>query len=233
MKRAVYATIIIIGMLLIYYILFKPILYTSLEVPTEILSDSSSFNLKPGDILIRANWDWLPGSSMIPEGHKLGHAAIVTEGSTGSSISEALSKAKVVEAVFFDQTTREYLLFKKENQVRETMAIVSFGNRFKGARYRLRMNLSEVQVEKMALFLRNQDGCSYNLISFKKKLPQQSRCVMIEQLGTTGWHCATLVWEAFYLTLGIDIDENKGIIVYPSDIVACKSFDQPGGRILF
>jgi hypothetical protein len=203
------------------------------EMMPEIIPDSVPFTLKKGDILVRPNWDGLPGSYSIKAGRKYGHVAIVTEDATGSTVDEVLSKASVVEALFFDQATRKFQ-FSKENQIRETSALVSFGKRFKGIRYRLRTNLSDEQANEMIHFLRNQLDGGYNILSLKKHMEVDvKKDSLVQTLKSDSWHCATLAWEAFYLVSGIDIDANKGLLIYPSDIIASKYFDLPGGRVRF
>lgn len=183
------------------------------------------FLLKKGDILVRPNWSWLPGSSPVSGGRKYGHVAVVTEGAEGSNINEALEKAKVIEALFFDQATRKFQ-FKKKDQIRESQAIVSFGKKFEGIRYRLRMNLSDQQADSLVHFLKSQLDGGYNILSLKKK---QEKFLSKDQ----SWHCATLAWEAYFLATGINIDANDGMVIYPSDIIACQCFDLPDGRIRF
>jgi hypothetical protein len=199
----------------------------------EMIPDSMPFALKTGDILVRPNWDGLPGSCAVKDGRKYGHVAIVTEGSSGNTIDEALAKTSVVEALFFDQATRKFQ-FKKENQIRETSASISFGKRFKGIRYRLRTSLTEDQAKLMVQFLRNQLDGGYNILSLKKSVELGvKKDSVVQTLKCNSWHCATLAWEAYYLVAGIDIDANKGLLIYPSDIISCKYFDLPGGRIRF
>lgn len=198
-----------------------------------VLPDTARFELKKGDILVRPNWTGMPGSCAIPNGRMYGHVAIVTEDASGKTIEETLAKASVVEALFFDQATRKFQ-FKKENQIRETSASISFGNRFKGIRYRLRTQLSDDQVKRMIQFLRNQLDGGYNILSLKNRdevLPPQDS--IIRNLKPSNWHCATLAWRAYYLVSGLDIDANKGLLIYPSDIIQSKCFDLPGDRVRF
>jgi hypothetical protein len=199
----------------------------------KLIPDTSGITLRKGDILIRPNWGWLPGSCSIPNGRKYGHVAMVTENATGATIGEALSKASVIEALFFDQGTRTFQ-FDREDQIREGKAAISFGERFKGIRYLLRMNCTDDQTEKMIQFLRNQLDRGYNILSFKKHFDLPSdREAALKFMKNRDWHCATLIWEAFYLAANVDIDSNGGIFIYPADIIASKYFDSPGGRICF
>ena len=192
----------------------------------KILSERDSFDLKEGDILVRPNWSWLPGSCPVPAGRKYGHVAVVIKGACGASIGEALENAIVVEALFFDQATKEFQ-FKKENQIREGKAIVSFGSKFSGIRYRLRISLTEEQKKTITGFVRSQLDGGYNILSVKRKQAND------EKMKNLDWHCATLVWQAYYLATGLDIDANDGLFIYPSDIIASPVFDNPDGIVRF
>lgn len=203
------------------------------ESVTVSLPDTARIELKKGDILVRPNSEKLPGTCSIKNGRRYGHVAVVIKDASGSSIDEALSKAKVIEALFFDQQTRKFQ-FARKDQIREASAITSFGKRFKGIRYRLRMDLTDDQIEEMIGFLKNQLDGGYNLLSAKKKFESDIRRKSEVMNNTnSNWHCATLVWEAFYLSAGIDIDANGGIFIYPADIIASRYFDLPGGRVCF
>jgi hypothetical protein len=197
------------------------------------LSENDSITFEVGDLLVRPNWPWLPGSCSVENGRKYGHVAIVTQYASGKTIDEALENAKVIEALFFDQATRKFQIHKKD-QIREGKASVSFGKRFKGIRYRLRMNLSEEQKEKMITFLRNQLDGGYNILSVKKHFDSKDENeMMMQNIKNESWHCATLVWEAYFMSTCTDIDANEGNLVYPSDLIASKYFDLPDGRIRF
>jgi hypothetical protein len=203
------------------------------DFSVKLIADTAGISLRKGDILVRPNWGWLPGSFPLANGRKYGHVAMVTEDATGATIEEALSKASVVEALFFDQGTRTFQ-FERKDQIREVKAAISFGRRFKGIRYLLRMNCADYQTDNMIHFLRNQLDCGYNILSSKKhfELPSE-REAALKFMKNADWHCATLIWEAFYLAAGVDIDSNGGIFIYPADIIASKYFDSPGGRICF
>ncbi len=230
-KRKIPLLLLLAGLSGCFY--FCTSVRTAPAIRAEEISDTASFSLCRGDILVRPNWGWLPGSCSIPNGRKYGHVAIVTEGATGRTIDEALEKASVIEALFFDQATRKFQ-FDKKDQIRETKASISFGTRFRGIRYRLRMRLSEEQMEMMVQFLRNQLNGGYNILSSKKKFNSDAEMSEApKNVRHQNWHCATLAWETFYLATGSDIDSNQGWAIYPSDIIASKQFDLPGGRVLF
>jgi hypothetical protein len=235
MKRKIY--VILFFIVLIGYLCFSKLNTANStgvsDIHTDMIPDTTRFTLRKGDILVRPNWGWMPGSCYVRNGRKYGHVAMVTEDATGNTIEEALSKASVIEALFFDQGTRKFQ-FNKNDQIRERKAIVSFGRRFKGIRYRLRMDLTYDQTDKMIQFLRNQLDCGYNILSIKKQFESASgRESALKSMKNSTWHCATIIWEAYYLTAYIDIDANGGIFIYPADIIASKYFDLPGGRICF
>lgn len=197
------------------------------------ISGASKFELRKGDILVRPNWGWLPGSFPAPEGRKFGHVAVVAEGALGNSVDEALKKAKVIEALFYDQATKKFQ-FSKKDQVRETTAYVSFGEKFKGIRYRLRLELTNAQADSLICFLHNQLNGGYSILSLKKRASRiDERKKYLQDTKNENWHCAALVWEAFYLAKGVDIDANRSLFVYPADIVASPLFDLPDGRVRF
>lgn len=200
------------------------------NLKTEILTDTVPFSLKKGDVLVRPNFSWLPGSCVVRDGRMFGHVAIVTENVSGSSVEEVLANTTVIEAVVFDQKTRSFIFDKKE-QVRETKAVISFGPRFKGIRYRLRMNLTDQQTADLLQFLKNQLGGGYSIFTLKKIVDADSG--KNKTLKNLSWHCANLAWQAYYQSTGLDIDENKGLVVFPADIIASKHFDLSGGRIRF
>jgi hypothetical protein len=191
----------------------------------------SLFDLKRGDILVRPNMKWLPGSIPIPGGRKYGHVAVVIEGSAGPSAEEALKKARVVEALFYDQKTKRFLI-KGEDQIREESAWISFGSKFKGIRYRLRIPLTEKQSENICFFLRSQLGAHYNILSLKHSTEKIGQSILTSANRKT-WQCATLTWVSFFNATGLDIDGNGGVLIFPSDIIGSQVFDKDRNRICF
>jgi hypothetical protein len=86
----------------------------------------------------------------------------------------------------------------------------------------------------MISFLRNQLDGGYNILSAKKKFETVSeRNLALVNTKNLSWHCATLIWETFYLVTGTDLDQNGGVIIYPADIIASKYFDSADGRVCF
>lgn len=190
---------------------------------------NDSVYFKKGDILARPNWYLLPGSEIVPEGRKYGHAAVIINNCSGKNVDEALEKADVIEALFFDQKTRKFQ-WHKEDQIRIEKAAVSFGKRFTGIRYLLRTHLNDSEADSLVVFLKNQLDGGYSLFSEKKNIPEPKA---FSELKSCNWHCASLVWEAFRIVKHIDLDANGGKHIYPSDIIACKRFDKLGDRMKF
>lgn len=225
MKKFLFIFTVVVIMIFLYINLFRKEIQPA-KNNIKTLSRTRYFELLEGDILVRPNWSWLPGSCYVERGRKYGHVAIVTKGASGATINEALEKAWVAEALFFDQATKEFQ-FKKENQIREGKAIVSFGDKFAGIRYRLRMPLTEDQKQQIIGFSREQLDGGYNILSVKRKITKN------EKIENLDWHCATLVWQAYYLATHTDIDANGGWWIYPSDIIASPVFDRPNGIVRF
>jgi hypothetical protein len=196
-----------------------------------LVSADSLFEFKRGDILVRPNMSWLPGSLPVPGGRKYGHVAVVVEGSVGSTAEGALKKARVVEALFYDQKTKSFLL-KGEDQIREESAWVSFGSKFKGMRYRLRVPLTEKQSENICIFLRSQLNARYNILSLKHSKKRNAQSIIATTNRKT-WQCATLTWVSFFISTGLDVDGNGGVLIFPSDIIGSQIFAQDSNRICF
>jgi hypothetical protein len=226
---------VVIVLVFIVLIVTRATISSEIDSKTPFIQvcDSCTFELKRGDILVRPNWSRLPGSYPIPGGHKFGHVAMVVAGAKGKSIEEVLQKSIVLEALFYDQAKGNFE-FDKTKQIRKIAASISFGPKFKGLRYRLRLSVPESKIDSIIAFQLSQLGGGYQLFSFKKYEPDcNKRIELYHKIKHDDWHCATLVWEAVYLTLGIDLDANQGVLIYPSDLIGSKFFDKPGARIRF
>jgi hypothetical protein len=228
--------IVIIAALIIFLVFFLPGLFIQPlqedKITTETLPEG--FFLRPGDILVRPNWNWLPGTSRVISGRNFGHLAIVVKGAEGRSVTEVLQKAVVIEALLFDQATRRFI-FGSPEIVRQTAASTSFGDRFRGRRYLLRMSLTGQEQEYLVKFLNDQlKDDRYTVLSFRREFhePAGSRKAYL-LADHDRWNCATLAWYAFRYATGRDIDANAGLLVYPNDIIRSEYFDPPGKRIRF
>ncbi len=186
------------------------------------LGDSSPVvsiqDLKPGDLLIRPNMNWLYGTSGTLEGDFFGHAVIVTEGATDSTVTGVMQKSLVFESV-----ARQ---LPAEHQVREIPALVENGPYLRqnhafvetGARYRLRPDLSPDQVSRMIEYVRKQDDATHSWRAIKYLDSDSSRV-------RSKWYCSLLIWQAFYDLEGLDLDCNGGYVVYPNDLINHPYFD--------
>jgi hypothetical protein len=198
------------------------------------IKDGKKFNLIPGDILVRPNLSWMPGSSRVEGGRKFGHAGIVVQGAEGNSIEEVMSKSVIVEAHKFDRSAMKFI-FDSSKYVCASIAIIAFGEKFKGNRYRLRYVLPEKQVETMIKFLFRQTGTGqYNLFSFRSDLiPYVCGQSQNPTALHAKWNCSSFVWFTFFALTGTDLDANQGNLIYPNDLIASPLFDSPDGRIRF
>jgi uncharacterized protein YycO len=183
---------------------------------------------KRGDIIVRANHNNLIGTSFVENGSNFGHAAIVLEGAKADNVIDALKQTLIFESRALDVV--------EENQIRKVMGYkddgaldsinLNFNNKYTGARYILRTNLPDTDIDKVIAFILDQDDCtsSYRATKdYKKSDYEVSR----------NWYCSLLLWQGFYSVLDIDIDVNKGLIVYPNDIINSPLFAENGTRIRF
>jgi hypothetical protein len=194
---------------------------------------AEKFTLEPGDILVRPNLNWLPGSSKVLSGRNFGHVVIVVKGASESTVEETLKKSQVVEAIIFDQATRRFE-FNIEKQIRQTSAWISFGNRFKGIRYRLRTTLTDEQKNEIIRFLQNRVGKGrYSLFATKEHLNKVFSSGLKSKDERIKCNCATLTWYSYFLTSTLDIDFNNGRWIYPNDIIRSETFNKKGARVRF
>ncbi len=194
-----------------------------------ILRAATHCAFQQGDILIRPNANWLPGSCRVSGGRKFGHAAIVVKGGSGRTWEEALEHTLVIEALIYDQGKRGFE-WNPRKQVRLVPASVSFGSRFAGRRYRLHSDTFMKAGPRVEAWLLSLPGeARYSLFTSKKQLVSQS----LSGGFTDRLNCATLVWFAFHMADGADPDANRGAWVYPNDILCSPIFDTPGCRTLF
>ncbi|MDD3034926.1 MAG: hypothetical protein PHT25_10055 [Bacteroidales bacterium] len=195
------------------------------NINTLIYHRGDSISLSRGDIIVRPNNPHLPGSAYIKGGRRLGHVAVVVKGASGNSAEQVLSKSIVIEALLYDQKTKSFI-FDTCEQVRYAPASFSFGSKYRGCRYRLRLNTDVKKIDSIVEFLESQLDGSYSI--FTEKIRSAG---MLHRHSE--WHCATLAWQACYAASGVDIDGNGGSVIYPSDIIISTAFDHPGGRVIF
>jgi hypothetical protein len=191
---------------------------------------------RPGDILVKANHNWLPGTAQVFGGKGFGHAALVIEGAQDTDILRLLNKTIVFESHARD-VPPEYQLRKAPAYLQGDdfrTASITFGPQNLGFCYRLRSGLSEIQIRKLINFVSAQDNgtsCWRAQKRFSENMANQTT----PQGGS--WYCSLLIWQAYYTIFGIDLDPNGGVMVYPNDLIAGKYFDntenQPYKRVRF
>ncbi len=190
-----------------------------------ILSDTliELAELRRGDILVKPNHNWLPGTAWVKGGNGFGHALIVTEGAAGGKGVEVLSRSVIFESharpVPPDFEIRMTKAYNPDPDIR--FDNTSFAPVKAGYRYRLRPMLQEGQIDSVIAFIIRQDD---GLSSWRAQKKFVGHAELTNTNHQTYWYCSHLIWQAFYSVLGIDLDSNGGVIVYPNDLVASPFF---------
>jgi len=185
-----------------------------------------------GDIIVKPNVNLLPGSSFVEGGWSYGHAAIVTVGARHYHPDSLLAAAMIFESHSHP--------FHRIHQLREVPGYKistdpllhndSFGPEYTGHRYRLRLNLSEPQIDSIIAFVRSQKGSysSWNAMKRFPGIPHIEQDVKDKKrknwADNTHWYCSLLVWQAVLYITGINLDPNGGYYVYPNDLIASPYF---------
>jgi hypothetical protein len=202
--------------------------YFSLDcLPVNHITD-----LKPCDILVKPNLNWLPGSTGVPRGIGFGHAAIVIRGAEDADESALLAKV-----LTFESQARDV---PDEFQVRQVAAYApgddfSFANyNFRpdnlGRFYRLRPDLTDQQRQAIIDYLlRHDNGLSSPRAWKSYQNDQDTARYVNDNQPVEYWYCSLIIWQAFYDVLGIDLDANKGLYVYPNDLINSPYFDDEPG----
>jgi len=195
--------------------------------------------LVPGDILVKPNMNWFSGSAMVDGGRGFGHVVLVVEGGKDSNTMKLLEKIKIFESQARD-VPESYELrlssgFCDGDDFR--VANTTFGMQNAGFRYRLRFDLTPTQRDSIIqiVMAQDQDVSSWrSLKRLRSKLPG-AKIETVEDKKI--WYCSLLIWEAFYQVLGVDLDPNGGIMVFPNDLIASPYFDNdaknPQKRVRF
>lgn len=187
-------------------------------------------SLKKGDIIAKPNFNYLPGTSYVEDGFNFGHAVMVTQDYTHANIDSLLANVMVIESSSLDLPQgfqiREVQGYAIDNLNRRTNT--SFGPEYQGSRYRLRMNLSEAQIDSIIAFMREQklDFSNWNAMkrfpdSFQDTLPEGRK----NWADNSHWYCSLLIWQAVYYVTGTDIDPNGGYFIYPNDLIKSPVFN--------
>lgn len=183
--------------------------------------------LEPGDILVKPNMNWFPGTAMINGGCGFGHVVLVIEGGKDTNTLNLLRKVRIFESqarhVPADFELRSAKGYEEGTDFR--FANITFGRQNEGFRYRLRFNLTPSQRDSIIQFVLSQDT---DLSSWRaqKRLPEltsggKNKTFQDKKI----WYCSLLIWQAFFEVLGIDLDTNGGIMVFPNDIISSPYFD--------
>ena len=195
--------------------------------------------LEPGDILVKPNMNWFAGTAMVNGGRGFGHVVLVIEGARDTNTIKLLEKVRIFESQARDvpesyqlRSTQGYL---EGNDFR--FANITFGRQNAGYRYRLRYNLNPAQRESIIQFVLKQDPDVSSWRALKRIRSKFSGMNPETIEDKRIWYCSLLIWEAFYQVLGVDLDVNGGIMVFPNDIIASPYFDNdsihPQKRVRF
>ncbi|WP_319499865.1 hypothetical protein [uncultured Draconibacterium sp.] len=189
--------------------------------------DNASFEFKRGDILVKPNNNWLPGTEFVENGNNFGHAVIVLKGAKGDNVEELLK-----EIVVFESHSRDV---SEEYQIREVRGFVegadwrisndSFKPKNAGKRYRLRAELPPEKMDAVIEYILAQD----NDVSSWRSIKNTSNVAKDKHY----WYCTLILYQAFKDVLGIDLDANGGLVVFPNDVIRNSLFDHKNGRVVF
>lgn len=190
-------------------------------------TETAVFELKRGDILVRPNNNWLPGTEFVLKGNNFGHAVIVLKGASGTNIEEVLAKTEI-----FESNSRDV---PDSFQLRKVAAFVpgtdlrysndSFADKYSGKRYRLRPQLTVAQIDSVLNYISAQDD---DVSSWRAR--KNTSNVIVDKHY---WYCSLLIYQAFKDVLNIDLDTNGGMVVFPNDLIAHPLFDGENGRLVF
>jgi len=186
-------------------------------------------DLMPGDILVKTNHNWLPGTAQVFGGKGFGHAALVISGASDTNLVRLLQKTMVFESHSRD-VAPEFQIRKAPAWLPGSdfrYASITFGPQNIGYCYLLRPDLTQVQIQKLIKFVTSQDMGTSNWRA-QKRYPVQNQTPATE--GQGNWYCSLLIWQAFYTLFGIDLDPNARVMVYPNDLIASDYFNDRPGR---
>jgi hypothetical protein len=183
---------------------------------------SQVYDFKRGDILIKPNHNWLPGTTFFEGGRGFGHAAIVLEDARDTNLVELLKKTTIFEShardVAVPDQIRKIPAFKEGDSPGESN--LYFSEYYKGNRYRLRPNLTSIQIDSIIGFITAHDEDISSWRSVKKYNAQTD-------FSERHWYCTLIIWQAYFDILKVDLDANQGLIVFPNDILNSPFFSKP------
>lgn len=189
--------------------------------------------LKRGDIIVKPNMNLFPGTTRVPGGYFFGHAALVVRGAQHDNPDSLLAHARIIESTAAD--------VPRAFQIREVPGYYAspqphlnstrFDPVFKGRRYRLRLNLTESQIDSIIEFALAQksDLSAWNAVKSYPGNPrlesQVKSGVRKNRADNSTWYCSLLVWQSVLFVTGIDLDPNGGFEVYPNDLINSPLFN--------
>lgn len=188
--------------------------------------------LRRGDILVKPNLNIFPGTSFLGGGTSFGHAALVVRGYSHPDPDSLLAHAITVESIAKD--------VPQEYQVREIAALThhkfdafnntNFDKTNTGRRYRLRLNLTEQQIDSIVEFALRQKG-DFSSWNAMKSLPDAHGKNTNDWADNNCWYCSLLVWQSVLKVTGLNLDPNGGYTVFPNDLINSPLFNNDGTHI--
>lgn len=189
--------------------------------------------LRKGDILVRPNLNIFPGTSLVQKGMGFGHAALVTKGYKHQNNDSLLAGVQIIESIAKDVST--------DFQIREISGLVksrfdafnndNFDQRYAGSRYRLRLQVSEAEIDLIIAFALTQKGdrSAWNASKAFSGNAFNDSLVMSGSrknwADNATWYCSHLVWQSVFYITQKDVDANGGYMVYPNDLIQADLFN--------
>ncbi len=196
--------------------------------------------LKKGDIIVKPNSNILPGSSFVTNGKGFGHAALVISDFQHENIDSLLAGVEIIESIAKDvpvefQVRRiKGLVINKSDAFNNT----NFDKHFQGNLYRLRLELTEQQIDSIIAFALDQRN-NRSAWNASKSFPDEENYpdkIRKNWADNNTWYCSLLVWQSIYYVTRNDTDPNGAYMVYPNDLINSKLFDNSSlhrGRVRF
>lgn len=183
-----------------------------------------------GDILVKANHNWLPGSAQVWGGKGFGHAALVLEDTRDTSLARLLAKTLLFESHSRDVPDafqlRQVAAYLPGDDFR--YANITFGPHNQGYCFRLRPHLTPEETDRLIAFVTSLDDGRSSWRAQKRFASPSAQPLQVKGEDPGHWYCSLVIWQAFYTLFGIDLDPNEGVMVYPNDLIASPYFDNSG-----
>jgi len=160
---------------------------------------TKSITISRGDIIYKINSFIMADTKYPHYGSLPGHLGIILNDTTISVFNNDFEKILVAESSLFNI---------KEKKIIPNLKIISADNNYKHATGRLfliKTDLNDNQKEELQQYIDLNRGKPYQLFAKKN--------------DSASFNCATFVWSAFKYSANIDLDENGGNMVFPTDIL--------------